>query len=179
MVTRYALVNNATGKVSDGIILADGSGWPTPTGYSLIASADAGKGWSYSGGVFSRDAVIFQDSDSPLEQSLSTTDATATAITAQTIPLSSSLLIEATIIGKRTGGSAGSAGDSATFIMNASYKNIAGTVTQIGKSDIFSASDQAAWKYTLTISGTDVMIQVTGAANNNISWNIIYTTKTI
>lgn len=82
-----------------------------------------------------------------------------------------SMLIEAFVVASRTSGSAGSAGDSAGYVLRALYKNIAGTVTLVGSvQNNFTAEDQAGWDATFVISSTRVFLQVTGAANNNVFW---------
>jgi hypothetical protein len=105
---------------------------------------------------------------------ITTTDATTTSITASArgIAVSNPAIIEARVIGRRTGGTSGSSGDSAMYIVRGAYKNVGGTVSLIGSLDNqFTAEDQSGWDCTLEISSTEVQIKVTGAANNNIEWN--------
>ena len=107
---------------------------------------------------------------------VNTTNGSATTIATVPIPLGSTVLIQANILGKRTGGSSGSAGDSAGYILCACYKNVAGTAAEVGESSIFSAEDQAAWTATVTANSGNALIQVTGAADNNVTWKTIVTT---
>jgi hypothetical protein len=81
-------------------------------------------------------------------------------------------MIEAHVRARRTGGSAGAADDGAAYIVQGCYKTVTGTVTLIGAVNAaFTAESQAAWNATLAISGTNVIVQVTGAANNNVTWH--------
>jgi hypothetical protein len=102
---------------------------------------------------------------------VNTTDATVTTV--QTIATASnkSYMIEARVTARRTGGAGGAAGDSAAYIVRTMVKNVAGTLTLSGLATDFSSEDQAAWDATLTVSGTNILVRVTGAANNNITWN--------
>jgi len=103
-----------------------------------------------------------------------TTDGSAITVVPITIPSSTTVLIEAKVIAKRTGGSAGSADDSAAYIVVGTYKNTGGLVTEVGEASIFSAEDQAAWTCTLTPNSNQVLIQFTGAAGNNITVTVHY-----
>lgn len=104
-----------------------------------------------------------------------TTNATPTnahrAVVPQ-VPTDSTMIIQAKVSARRTSGTAGATGDAAAYIRSACYKNIAGTVTLVGAiTDGLTAEDQAGWDCSFAISGTDVFLQVTGATNNNITWN--------
>lgn len=110
---------------------------------------------------------------------ITTTDATVTTVAVVPIPSSTTLLLNANVIARRTGGVSGSLDDGAGYIIAACYKNLAGVATEIGEGSYFSAEDQAGWACTITPSGSDALLQVTGAANNNISWKAFYTTFTV
>jgi len=98
-----------------------------------------------------------------------TTDATVTTL--QTIATSSNSIlgIEVKVAARRTGGTAGSANDSAYYVLHGMAKNNAGTVT-ISTVVADEFEDQAGWNADLVVSGTNVLVRVTGALNNNISW---------
>jgi hypothetical protein len=101
-----------------------------------------------------------------------TTDATATTLLSLSLLPSRTTLIRAQVLARRTGGSGGSAEDGAAYLLAATYKMVAGTPTLIGSiTSIHSAEDQAGWNATLDVSGGNVRLRVTGAANNNVSWN--------
>jgi hypothetical protein len=111
--------------------------------------------------------------------SVTTTDATVTTIATIPIPSSTTLLIQALVTGRRTGGSAGATDDAATYEFSASYKNLGGVATELGESNIFSAEDQPTWNCTLSPSGSNALLQVTGAINNTINWSVSYTVTQI
>jgi hypothetical protein len=81
------------------------------------------------------------------------------------------LTLEVVVNARRTGGTAGANGDSAGYIGFATFKNIGGVVTQVGTFTLNAKEDQVGWNVTLAISGTNILVQVTGAVNNNISWH--------
>ena len=101
-----------------------------------------------------------------------TTNATPATIHTVTTADVTTTYITGTITARRTGGVSGTAEDGAAYEFKAVYKNTtnavligSATITVIGES-------QAGWDVTLNISGDDVQIQVTGAANNNITWHL-------
>ena len=115
----------------------------------------------------------------PLTANLSTVDATTTTIFSVVIPAATTLLITAQIAARRTGGSAGTAEDGDSFVVFGAYKNVAGTATLIGsQGNIFSAKDQSGWAVTFSATGNTAILQVTGAANNNIDWIATYQSGT-
>lgn len=103
----------------------------------------------------------------------------ATPATLQTIATATdtSMLLQTKIIARRTGGTSGAADDSAGYILTALIKNVAGTVTVNLLQTDYAAEDQVGWDATLTVSGTNVLIQVTGAVNNNVTWKSNTTTQ--
>lgn len=114
--------------------------------------------------------------DDPVERVLqgraATTDATVTTLATIAIPASTTVHIEAHVIARRTGGTLGTADDGAGYILDGTYKTAAGTVTLIGALALpYTAEDQVLWDATLTISGTNVLVSVTGATSNNITWH--------
>jgi hypothetical protein len=104
------------------------------------------------------------------QNKITTTNATPTTLHTFAIPANNTVMIEARVIARRTGGSAGAADDGASYTLIRSYTTKAGVVTLLGIHSNFAGEDQAAWDCALVISGTNVIVQVTGATNNNISW---------
>lgn len=103
---------------------------------------------------------------------VNTTDATLTTVCTFAMPSSSAVLLRAHVLGHRTGGTAGTADDSAVYVMTAAYKPVAGVPTIIGAATMdFQAEDQPAWNCQFVASGSSVLVRVTGAANNNITWH--------
>lgn len=104
---------------------------------------------------------------------VATTDATVTTLHTFTIPTNTAYTVTAKVLARRTGGTAGTAQDSASYILVATYKNVGGTATLVGAvARLYEAEDQAAWDCVLTISGATVLVQVTGATNNNVTWHM-------
>lgn len=79
--------------------------------------------------------------------------------------------VEANIVARRTGGSSGSANDSSVYVLRGRYKNNGGTLTVSNVTTEYTSEDQLAWNATLTLSGTNIIVQVQGATNNNINWH--------
>lgn len=108
------------------------------------------------------------------QSSIATTDATVTTLFSVAIPASTAIILKALVVGRRTGGSSGTAEDAAAYEITALYKNVAGTATAIGSPTITVIGEsQAGWDVTLVVSSGDVQIRVTGAANNNVSWKLM------
>lgn len=104
--------------------------------------------------------------------SVNTTDDTQTTLA--TIPISAGYTyqIDAVVMARRTGGTAGAADDGASYHRRAVYTTKAGVVTLMGSIQTIGtdAEDQAGWDVTLDISTTNVRVRVTGASDNNITW---------
>ena len=101
-----------------------------------------------------------------------TTDATPTTLLSLPLLSSRTTFIQVQVIARRTGGSSGTAEDGAAYLRAGTYKMVAGTPTLIGSvTSIHTAESQAGWDATLAVSGGNVIVQVTGAADNNVTWN--------
>ncbi len=106
---------------------------------------------------------------------VSTTNATPTTIISGDSPSlvadNTSCFIEARVLAKRTGGTAGTAGDSASYVRRGLYKRTSGTVSLVGSvQDNFTAESQSGWDCTFSVSSNDILLQVTGATDNNVIW---------
>lgn len=113
---------------------------------------------------------------STYQNRVATTNNTQTTIHTFTLAATTTYLIEARVTARRTGGSAGTAEDSAGYVIRGTYKNVAGTATLVGTLDTpYTAEDQAAWDATFTVTGATVLCRVTGATNNNITWHMTAT----
>lgn len=114
----------------------------------------------------SRPTEYFYQSD------VTTTDATITLLEAIVPPTNSVVTLEISVVARQTGGSAGTTGHGAGYKIFATYRNIGGTITQIGATTATAThEDNAAWAATLTIVTSTVRLRVTGEANKNISWH--------
>lgn len=100
-----------------------------------------------------------------------TTNATPTTLQTIAITASTTYLIEARVSARRTSGAGGTADDGAVYIRRAMVTTKAGVVTINAVQDDLTQEDQAGWDCTLVVSGTDILIRVTGAASNVITWN--------
>lgn len=120
------------------------------------------------------DAVATKANFEVFQDEVSTTNATVTEIASVAIPTDKAVLVEARIVGRRTGGSAGSAGDAAVYVRSARFKNVSGTVTINNLQSDYTSEDVPQWNGTMVVSGTDASIQVNGAANTNIDWSVTY-----
>lgn len=109
--------------------------------------------------------------DGVYNATVSTTDATVTSLFVLTVPSGVSVTIKAKVTARRTGGSSGSAGDSAGYERIATVADISGTATLIGSvSPPHTAESQAGWDCTIDVTGATARVRVTGAASNNVNW---------
>jgi hypothetical protein len=114
---------------------------------------------------------------------VNTTDATAN-VTAQTIavPTDKVISIESTIVYRKTSGAGvGTTGDGTTIKLNSSVKNVAGTLTLDTVQNTYTGTTNAiaGVSATYTISGTNILVSVTGVVNDNITWNVITKVNTV
>lgn len=100
-----------------------------------------------------------------------TTNATGTTLIDLPIASDTVVYVDARVISRQTGGSAGTTGHGATHRRAATFKNISGTVTQISSTtNLANHEDNAAWDAAFSVSGTNARLTVTGEANKNITW---------
>lgn len=101
---------------------------------------------------------------------VNTTSATTTTLQTISVPTASAYALRGFVKASRTGGASGTTGDSGTFFIQAGVKNPSGTASVIG-GGITAYTDQA-WTVALTPSGSSILVNVTGSANNNITWTL-------
>lgn len=105
---------------------------------------------------------------------IATTNNTITTIHTIATVSNNSYIVEAKVLARRTGGSAGTASDTAGYKIIGVFKNNSGTLTQVGTTTVeHSSEDQAGWDCTFSISGTNILLRGTGATNNNITWHLV------
>lgn len=114
---------------------------------------------------------------------VNTTDATVN-VTAQTIavPTDKVVSIESTIVYRKTAGAGvGTVGDGTTIKLNSSVKNVSGTLTLDTVQNTYTGTTNAivGVSATYTISGTNVLVSVTGVVNDSITWNVITKINTV
>lgn len=103
--------------------------------------------------------------------SVSTTDATVTTLDTFAITASTTYFIESTVTARRTGGTAGTADDGATYVRRAFVTTKLAVVTLVTAGlTQDTAEDQAAWDCAFAVSGATILLRVTGAVNNDIDW---------
>lgn len=108
----------------------------------------------------------------PAQDKVRTTDATVTTLVSYAIPTDTAVKITGAVIARRTGGAAGAAQDCAAYSVDCLVKVTAGTAAQVGAGGVTTVGEsQAGWDVTLSASGADMRIRVTGAANNAITWS--------
>lgn len=110
----------------------------------------------------------------PFNGLTTTTDATVTTIFQYPLDGDNiTYFVEAYVLGRRTGGSAGTAGDSAGYIRRGTYQRAAGAAPALvgAVQDGYTAESQAGWDCTLDLSTNDLRVRVTGAANNTVVWH--------
>ena len=163
-------LGNSSASGGDINILPGGSGSGTP-GIVLI---------QLNSGSIDKDAVKITTTqggaDDPTLQirqgRVVTTNATLTSINEITLVDNETYLIEARIVARRTGGTAGTDDDGAGYIIAGTFKTAATVATQIGTTTVIAAhEDQAGWDVQFNEAGVIVKIQVQGAADNTITWH--------
>lgn len=144
-----------------------GIGTTTPARSLDVASSSV-----FRGNILLNDATATKASWETAQAEVSTTDATVTPIQTIAVPTDKEILVEIRVLGRRTGGTAGAAGDAAAYVRTARFKNVAGTVTMHTLQTDFTSEDQKSWDATLAASGTNAIVRVTGATDNNIDWAV-------
>lgn len=107
-----------------------------------------------------------------------TNNAYVTAATVA-IPTDSAVIIKVFAVGRRTGGSAGTAQDAGVYERTARFKNTAGIVSIFNLQTDYTSEDQANFDVTMDTSGTDARIRVRGQTNNNLNWTLTYCVMSI
>ena len=104
------------------------------------------------------------------ESTVSTTDATPTTLATIAVPTDDRILITAVVKATRTGGTGGTAGDAAGYIIHAMLQNLSGTAEVIGQAAALTAEDVAGYDCSITVSGANALVTVTGVVDTNIDW---------
>lgn len=102
---------------------------------------------------------------------VTTHDATVTAVMQIAIANDTTMMVDAKIAARRTGGASGATGDSAFYNLTGAYKNVGGALTGIGTPVLDGGEDQSAWNVGFSANGQNIVITVLGAAGNDIIWN--------
>ncbi len=103
---------------------------------------------------------------------VNTTDNTVTTIVTVAVPTNTVLLVEARVTSRKTGGAGtGTTGDGNAYIRTVKVKNVSGTVTAGTTSSTFTDEDNTPFNCTFAVSGTNLLVQVLGANNDNVTWD--------
>lgn len=105
---------------------------------------------------------------------ISTTDATVTPLETIPIPDDTVVMIESYITCKKTAGAGvGAIGAGNGYIRTVKAQNIGGVVTIGVVQSSFTSEAIAPFNATFAVSGTNIVINVTGALNDDVTWNSI------
>jgi Domain of unknown function (DUF4082)/Collagen triple helix repeat (20 copies) len=111
------------------------------------------------------------DSTTLLTGTVRTTSAAQTVIVTVPIPASTTVMIDASVVGRRTGGSAGAAEDGAGYQRTAAYKNVAGVATAVSATALVATIESnGAYDCVFTANGANAEIRVVGVANVTMDW---------
>lgn len=121
---------------------------------------------------FETQATNDDPSERVFQNRVTTTDATVTTLQSLTIASAYSYHIETRVTARRTGGTGGTANDTASYVRIATVKDVSGTATLVGAvTATHTAEDQAGWDCTIDVTGATARVRITGAADNNIVWH--------
>ena len=110
---------------------------------------------------------------------IKTTDATVTGLVRIPIANDTTMMVTAHIVARRTGGTSGSNGDSAWYVLTGAYKNINGVLTGLGVAYLLAGEDQAGWAVAFSTCWENIVVVVTGASGNNITWEGMVSTYVV
>lgn len=159
-------INSTTNTVAANI-LYNGAVWNIPLGGP---APTAGQVLSFTGGV-----LQFANADANnIAGSAITTTATPTTAATIPIPLGGVLILDTNASAIRTDGGGT---ESLGYQLISTFKNVGGTVTETvpgGSSQLkFNEAGSATWNVTYVISGSNVLVTVTGEAAKTISWKTL------
>lgn len=127
-------------------------------------------------GASSGTARVTQDT---VHEDVQTTDATVSNILSVATASSNNYTIRAFVTAIQTAGS-GTVGHGAGYEVVATFRNIAGALTQIGTTTtLYTHEDNAGWNCGIVVSGTNIIVQVTGEASKTIRWHCIAEYETV
>lgn len=101
------------------------------------------------------------------QAAIDTIDATFTDIYTYTVPINTVTKVEAHVIGRRTGGTSGTAGDSSAYVRTVRVNNIEGTLTLFNLQSDYTSESNTSTNCIIDVSGTTVRVRVAGSENNN------------
>lgn len=99
-----------------------------------------------------------------------TTDATVTTLDSFTLSNNSAVTVSWMVTGIKSDYS-----QAASYCIAACFRNNAGTVTQVGTTQVQALESDATWAATADNSGTTIRLRVTGVAATTIQWTAVCT----
>jgi hypothetical protein len=163
----YGTNNSATGTTASTGEIAIGTPPSTGVKFQVHQSTLGGEVLRLTSVATNDDPLV-----SVYQQRVATTDATVTTLHSLATTTDYTYVVEVKVIARRTGGASGAAGDSAGYSLLGTFKNVAGTVTQVGTTSVVATHEsQAAWDCVFDISTTNIRVRITGAAGNNVTWH--------
>lgn len=103
------------------------------------------------------------------ESTVTTNDANVTTIVSIPTQNDTTYKLKVEVVARRTSGA-----QSAGFEINAVYRNNGGVLTLLPR-DRLSIEDNFEWNTDVSVSGTNMIVQVTGVASTTINWKCVYT----
>lgn len=113
---------------------------------------------------------IIDEQNGRYKDTILTNDNTPTVIYTQDCSVNGIWLVEVRVTGRRIGGLSGSAGDGCTFKRTFRVKSISSSVTIHDRQSDYTSKDQSVFNIQSIVSGTNIIIRVIGAIDNNITW---------
>lgn len=99
-----------------------------------------------------------------------TTDSTATTLADISVPSGAVAGIDAKIVCRQHGGTAGSTGDGASYVRNIHARNNAGTVSVRQNATSVTSEDSNSFNVIVSANIANVRIQAVGDTDRNIAW---------
>jgi hypothetical protein len=184
-------INNSTiigfgniNALSDEILIAQND-----LGIRIDIEGNVGVGVPYTDSINARNHIKGVDTANSINQRLEpidgvyedttgatipTTDATVTPLETINIPTDTIIIIESYVTCRKTAGAGvGVIGAGNGYIRTVKAQNIGGVVTIGVVQSSFTSEAITQFNATFAVSGTNVVINVTGAINDNVTWNSI------
>jgi hypothetical protein len=150
-------------------------GTPAPSG--SFATVVGGLGFYLKTGALDTDWTIL---DTEPVATKNTTDATPTPLKTIAVPNNSAILISSNISCRKTAGAGvGTIGGANGYIRTVIAKNVAGVVTLGIIQTAYTSEDIPEFDTTFVVSGTNVIVQVTGSLNDDVSWSGVIKTTSV
>ena len=111
---------------------------------------------------------------------VSTTNAAATTLKSIAIPNNSAMLITSNISCRKTAGAGvGTIGDANGYVRTTIAKNVGGVVSLGAIHTRYTSENIAPFNTTFVVSGTNVIVQVSGAINDDVDWSGVIKTVAV